>query len=128
MILPLPDFKPTFAALEKYRAIVAAELPQGQVLLLREATHRLGDLELLGNRIHLRAKRLLNAAAEEPAAGMGAFDALQLLRQAAANDAGLAKWFTENPDPKVAGVSKALTLGHQPEKAPMEGSEEQELR
>jgi hypothetical protein len=101
MILPLPDFKPTFVALAKYRASVVTELPHGQALLLREASHRLSDIELLGRRIHLRAKGLLKTAAEEPVAGMG--DPLRLLREAAATDAGLAKWFAENPDPRVSG-------------------------
>jgi hypothetical protein len=108
--------------------VVSAGLPHGQVLLLREAAQRLIDLELLGGRIHTRARQLLEASAKEPVAEMGGIDVLQVLRDASKTNAELAKWFTDNPNPKVAGVSKALTLGPELGCAPMESIEEQELR
>ena len=43
-------------------------------------------------------------------------------------NAQLAKWFAENPDPRVAGVSKALMLGHDEGRPPLESVEEQEMR
>ena len=51
MISPLPDFKPTFELLERYRERTAATLPQRQVLVLREVSYRLSDLAVLAERI-----------------------------------------------------------------------------
>lgn len=128
MILPLPDFKPTLDLLERYRTLMVTRLPQWQLLLLREATHRLRDLELLGNRVHSRCKQLLDEASANPAAGFTGVDALQLLKDASTTDTALAKWFADNPSPQVVGISKGLTLGQEEGRAPLETREEQEVR
>jgi hypothetical protein len=57
--------------------------------------------------------------------GIGTVDALQILREASATDPELAKWFADNPSPKIAGVVAALTLGAGKDSTRLESEDEQ---
>lgn len=127
MIYPLPEFGQVAEQLERYRAGKAVSLPRMQMMLVREAVQLWRDIALIATRIYTRSLTVLG---QNPVARLTTMptpsEMLEALRAHSVNDPALAKYFAENPSPKLTAQTMNIPLGD--EHALHETVEAQELR